>query len=239
MAVLPTGIGPVTGYNIERSLRFNSADSAYLNRTLTTPTDGKKWTWSGWVKRTTLGTTLNLFTANSATGIFRFTSTDTLLSGWTGAANLETTQVFRDASAWYHIMLVVDTTQATASNRVKYYVNGSQITAFSSTDYPTQNSATTINSAVAHNIGAYQSSSQYANCYMTEIYFIDGQALTPSDFGETDSATGVWKPKAYSGTYGTNGFFLKFADNSGTTSTTLGKDSSGNGNNWTDRKSVV
>jgi hypothetical protein len=233
MAVLPTGIGPVTGYNIERSLRFNSADSAYLNRTLTTPTDGKKWTWSGWVKRTTLGTTLNLFTANSATGIFRFTSTDTLLSGWTGAANLETTQVFRDASAWYHIMLVVDTTQATASNRVKYYVNGSQITAFSSTDYPTQNSATTINSAVAHNIGAYQSSSQYANCYMTEIYFIDGQALTPSDFGETDSATGVWKPKAYSGTYGTNGFFLKFADNSGTTSTTLGKDSSGNGNNWT------
>jgi hypothetical protein len=179
------------------------------------------------------GTAQMLFSAGSALAFFRFSTTDTLVSGWTGASNLETTQVFRDPSSWYHIMLVVDTTQATASNRVKYYVNGSQITAFATTDYPTQNSTTTINSAVAHNIGAYQSNSQYFNGYMTEVNFIDGQALTPSDFGETDSATGVWKPKAYTGTYGTNGFFLKFADNSGTTSTTLGKDSSGNSNNWT------
>ena len=238
MSVLPVGFGSALGgYQIERSLRFNSADSAYLNRTLTTPTDGKRWTWSGWVKRGILtaetGTAQMLFSAGSALAFFRFSTTDTLVSGWTGASNLETTQVFRDPSSWYHIMLVVDTTQATASNRVKYYVNGSQITAFATTDYPTQNSTTTINSAVAHNIGAYQSNSQYFNGYMTEVNFIDGQALTPSDFGETDSATGVWKPKAYTGTYGTNGFFLKFADNSGTTSTTLGKDSSGNSNNWT------
>ena len=154
---------PVAGVPnpISKSLRFNSADTAYLNRTLTTPTDGKRWTWSGWIKRGILtagtGTAQQLFSAGSATAFFRFSTTDTLLSGWTGAANLETTQVFRDPSSWYHIMLVVDTTQATASNRVKYYVNGSQITAFATTDYPTQNSTTTINSAVAHNIGAYQS----------------------------------------------------------------------------------
>ncbi len=91
-----------------------------------------------------------------------------------------------------------------------------------------------MNNNVAHQIGlrGYQPD-LYLNSYLTEINFVDGQALTPSDFGETDSATGVWKPKKFSGTYGTNGFYLKFADNSGTTSTTLGKDSSGNGNNWT------
>ena len=220
---------------ISKSLRFNSADSAYLNRTLTTPTDGKKWTWSGWVKRGILtngtGTAQQLFSAGSATAFFRFSSTDTLLSGWTGAANLETTQVFRDASAWYHIMLVVDTTQATASNRVKYYVNGSQITAFSSTDYPTQNSTTTINSAVAHNIGAYTSSQQYFNGYMTEINFIDGQALDPTSLGMTNPQTGQWIPKKYTGTYGTNGFYLNFKD--ATSTTTLGYDYSGNANNWT------
>jgi hypothetical protein len=220
---------------ISKSLRFNSADSAYLNRTLTTPTDGKRWTWSGWVKRGILtngtGTVQVLFSAGSAIAFFRISQTDTLLSGWTGAANLETTQVFRDPSSWYHIMLVVDTTQATASNRVKYYVNGSQITAFATTDYPTQNSTTTINSAVAHNIGAYTSSTQYFNGYMTEINFIDGQALTPSSFGMTDPITGVWEPLKYSGTYGTNGFYLNFKD--ATSTTTLGLDYSGNSNTWT------
>jgi hypothetical protein len=228
---------PVAGVPnpISKSLRFNSADSAYLNRTLTTPTDGKRWTWSGWVKRGILtagtGTAQMLFSAGSALAFFRFSTTDTLLSGWTGASNLETTQVFRDPSSWYHIMLVVDTTQATESNRVKYYVNGSQITAFATTDYPTQNSTTIINSAVAHNIGAYTSSTQYFNGYMTEINFIDGQALTPSSFGMTDPVTGVWEPLKYSGTYGTNGFYLNFKD--ATSTTTLGLDYSGNSNTWT------
>jgi len=235
--ILAGASGQATGYNINNSLRFRSSNSAYLSRTFTTPTDGKKWTWSGWVKRGILtngtGTVQQLFSAGSATGFFRISQTDTLLAGWTGASNLETTQVFRDPSAWYHIMLVVDTTQATASNRVKYYVNGSQITAFATTDYPTQNSTTTINSAVAHNIAAYTSSSQYFDGYMTEINFVDGQALTPSSFGETDTTTGSWKPKAYTGTYGTNGFYLKFADASAATAAAIGKDSSGNGNNWT------
>ena len=225
------------GYQISRSVRLRSSASAYFNRTLTTPTDGKKWTYSVWVKRGILtagtGTAQQLLSAGSATAFFRFSTTDTLVSGWTGAANLETTQVFRDPSAWYHIMLVVDTTQATASNRVKYYVNGTQITAFATTDYPTQNSTTTINSAVAHNIGAYTSSTQYLDGYLTEVNFIDGQALTPSSFGETNTVTGVWQPKKYAGTYGTNGFFLNFSDNSAATAAAIGKDYSGNGNNWT------
>jgi hypothetical protein len=226
-----------SGYSIARSVRTRSSASAYFNRTLTTPTSGTKWTWSGWVKRGILtagtGTAQILISAGSATAFFRFSTTDTLISGWTGASNLETTQVFRDPSAWYHIMLVVDTTQATASNRVKYYVNGVQITAFSTTDYPTQNSTTTINSAVAHNIGAYTSSSQYFDGYLTEINFIDGQALTPSSFGTTNAITGVWQPAKYTGTYGTNGFYLNFSDNSNNTAATIGKDYSGNGNNWT------
>ena len=228
---------PSGGYTIARSVRLRSSASAYFNRTLTTPTSGTKWTWSGWVKRGILtagtGTAQILISAGSATAFFRFSTTDTLISGWTGASNLETTQVFRDPSAWYHIMLVVDTTQATASNRVKYYVNGIQITAFSTTDYPTQNSTTTINSAVAHNIGAYTSSSQYFDGYLTEINFIDGQALTPSSFGSTNAITGVWQPAKYTGTYGNNGFYLNFSDNSSNTATTIGKDYSGNGNNWT------
>ena len=238
MAVLPTGIGPVTGgYNIERSLRFNSADSAYLNRTLTTPTNNKIFTYSVWVKRSGLGANQTLFDAfvpATSFDTFRFNSSDQLDYFDNTAGYLTSTQVFRDVSAWYHIVVAVDTTQATSSNRVKLYVNGTQITAFSASAYPSQNQAIIFNSAVAHNIGRFgYSANAYINGYLTEVNFIDGQALTPSSFGETDSATGVWKPKAYSGTYGTNGFFLKFADNSGTTSTTLGKDSSGNGNNWT------
>jgi hypothetical protein len=132
--------------------------------------------------------------------------------------------------------LAVDTTQATDTNRVKIYVNGTQITVFTTATYPAQNLDLEINNTNDHRIGSGSvgfSSSGYLDGYLTEINFIDGQALTPSSFGETDTITGVWKPKKYAGTYGTNGFYLNFSDNSGTTSTTLGKDSSGNGNNWT------
>jgi hypothetical protein len=127
-------------------------------------------------------------------------------------------------------MLVVDTTQATAANRVKYYVNGVQVTAFATTDYPTQNSATTINSAVAHNIAAYTSSTQFFDGYMAEVNFIDGQALAPTAFGTVNSY-GVWQPITYGGSYGNNGFRLPFTNNASTT--TLGYDFSPQGNNWT------
>jgi hypothetical protein len=149
--------------------------------------------------------------------------------------DLITSQVFRDVSSWYHIVVVLDTTQATASNRAKIYVNGSQVTAFSTATYPNQNDEYQINTANPHGLGAYYefSSGWYFNGYMTEVNFIDGQALTPSSFGLNDPETGVWSPKRYTGTYGTNGFYVNFSDNSNTTAATLGKDYSGNGNNWT------
>jgi hypothetical protein len=239
MAVLPTGIGPVTGYNIERSLRFNSADTAYLNRTPASASNRRTWTWSGWVKRGILnssgGVAYPLFAvptgATDSTWFeMRFISDFLYVAGYSTNWRI-TSQVFRDPSAWYHIVLAVDTTQATANDRLKLYVNGTQVTTFSTTNNPTQNADLGVNQAAATYIGF--SNTQYFAGYLTEINFIDGQAKTPSDFGETDASTGVWKPKAYTGTYGTNGFFLKFADNSNTTAATLGKDSSGNGNNWT------
>jgi hypothetical protein len=241
LSFLPVGFGSAAGGTpagaIERSLRFNSADSAYLNRTLTTPTNNKIFTFSTWVKRSGLAANQTLFDAFVPATSFdtlRFNSSDQLDYFDNTAGYLTSTQVFRDVSAWYHIVAAVDTTQATSSNRVKLYVNGTQITAFSASAYPSQNQAIIFNSAVAHGIGRFgYSANAYLNGYLTEVNFIDGQALTPSSFGETDSNTGVWKPKAFSGTYGTNGFFLKFADNSNTTAATLGKDSSGNGNNWT------
>jgi hypothetical protein len=228
--------GSPAGYQIERSLRFNSADSAYLNRTPASASNRTTWTYSVWLKRSSFAAFNRFLSDSSNNSYLRFNTSDALdWNFWNGTTSytITTSQVFRDPSAWYHIIVAVDTTQATSSNRVKFYVNGSQITAFSSASYPAQNNTSNFNNNTAHYISSYGATAEYFNGYMTEINFIDGQALTPSDFGETDSATGIWKPKAFSGTYGTNGFYLKFADNSNTTSTTLGKDSSGNGNNWT------
>ena len=221
------------GYEIDNSLRFNSGSSDYLNRTFSTPTNNKIWTWSCWIKRATLGQNVFFVTRTTANSYFQFTSGDKLamvdVPVSTYNFRLQTTQVFRDVSAWYHILLSVDTTQATSSNRMKLYVNGSQITAFEFETQPTQNFDTDINSANLHRIGVYDGSSDFAfNGYMSDYYFIDGQALTPSSFGETDQDTNIWKPIPYTGSFGTNGFYLEF-QNSGA----LGTDSSGNGNTFT------
>ena len=241
MAVLPIGMsGEAGGYQIERSLRFNSADSAYMSRTPASAGNRKTWTWSGWVKRSKLGSEEILFACGStasdtAFGQIIFGDDNTFRVNAYSLSWRTTTAVYRDVSAWYHFVVVFDTTQATAANRVKVYVNGQEVTAFGTSNNPTQNTDYAINQNIQHTIGRYDlgGGGNYFNGYLTDINFIDGQALTPSSFGETDSDTGVWTPKAYTGSYGTNGFYLKFADNSGTTSTTLGKDSSGNGNNWT------
>ena len=230
-----------SGYNLTNSLRFRSSASAYLNRTPTTPTNSYIWTYSAWFKRGTLGvaqTLLEAWAANNNTqyGAITITSSDTLtVSGWTLAWRT-TTQVFRDPSAWYHLVVAVDTTQATGANRVKVYINGNQVTAFGTSNDPTQNTTTGINTAIAHSIGSEYSGTryQYFDGYLTEVNFIDGQALTPSSFGNTNATTGVWQPAKYTGTYGTNGFYLNFnsiALTSGS-NTGLGKDNSGNGNYW-------
>jgi hypothetical protein len=142
-----------------------------------------------------------------------------------------TNALFRDVSAWYHIVFAIDTTQATAANRVIIYVNGVSQTLTVGTTI-SQNVDTSVNvNTIVHNIGAENSGQILFNGYLTEVNFIDGQALTPSSFGQINASTGVWEPIAYTGTYGTNGFYLSFSDN--TSTTTLGDDFSGNGNDWT------
>jgi len=248
MTILQSGIAQAagtTGYQIARSLRFNSADSAHLNRTPASAGNRKTWTYSTWFKRSSFNSSSQILLDCSTSGTnvthlrFVWGTAESLVFynevGGTANGAISTTPIYRDTSAFYHVVLAVDTTQATASNRVKLYVNGSQVTALDSASYPTQNADTMVNTTNQHRIGngiGYLSSN-YFNGYMAETRFIDGQQLDATSFGEFDANTGVWVPKAYTGTYGTNGFWLKFDDNSGTTSTTLGKDSSGNGNNWT------
>ncbi len=239
------GNWPMAATQVSLSTRFNSADSAYLSRTPTTAGNRKTWTWSGWVKVSSFpATNLQLFgtdfTSVSNNSVYLTFSSQTLAlvganSGVTHTV-LVSSALYRDPSAWYHIVASVDTTQATASNRAKLYVNGVQVTALSTATYPAQNTDTSVNNTVVHSLGALRidgSFAQFLNGYLTEINFIDGLALTPAYFGFNDSNTGAWTPRQYTGTYGTNGFYLNFSDNSGTTSTTLGKDYSGNGNNWT------
>jgi hypothetical protein len=235
MAILPVGFAAEEGgYQIERSLRFNSADSAYLNRTPGSAGNRRTWTLSFWHKRSKISESAitPILGTPSNTDLISF-DTDDVLRVWfgTNTYNIETTQVFRDVSAWGHWVISVDTTQGTSSNRVKIYYNGFEITAFSTASYPTQNYDTGVNNTVEHRIGRMPSGDyNYLNGYLAEMHLIDGQALTPSSFGETDTDTGVWKPKAYSGSYGTNGFYLDFADNSSTTA--LGYDAAGS-NDWT------
>ena len=231
-------------YEVERSLRLNDGDSAYLSRTPSSTSNRKTWTFSAWVKRSniTTGAFQTLFSANNSSnyGLYGtyiwFTTTDTLaISINSGIYYLQTNAVFRDVSAWYHLVVNIDTTQATSSNRMKIYVNGVQETSFATTTYPTQNLDSSVNLNQQHTIGGrrYTSIDNYFDGYMAEINFIDGFQYDSSYFGKTDAVTGQWIPKKYTGSYGTNGFYLNFLDNSGTTATALGKDSSGNGNNFT------
>jgi hypothetical protein len=223
-------------YTIARSLRFRSSASAYLNRTPASASNQKTWTWSGWVKRGKLKTKQifwNAGTAGENLGV-EFQSDDTIqFYQYSGSFlwRLITTAVYRDPSSWYHIVAVLDTTQGTSSNRAKLYINGVQVTAFSTASYPVQNTDYLVNSTAAHTVSDSPSAELPYDGYLTEVNFIDGQALTPSSFGANNASTGVWQPKKYAGTYGTNGFYLPFSNNS--TTTTLGNDFSGNGNNWT------
>jgi hypothetical protein len=244
--ILAGASGQGGGYNLTNSLRFRSSATANLQRTPATTTSQTTWTWSGWVKRGKLGSVQYIFgtypssgQSNSTWIEFGFDSSDILIvGGWT-VRYLGTTQVFRDPSAWYHIVLAIDSTQATSSNRVKFYVNGVQITAFATNNAPSLNQTMGgVNSTVVHCIGnSYPlAGTNPFDGYIAETNFIDGQALTPSSFGETSATTGVWIPKKYTGTYGTNGFYLPFTDNSALTTSSnvgLGKDFSGNGNYWT------
>jgi hypothetical protein len=202
-------------YEIEQSLRFDDAPGTYLTRTFPSAGNRKTWTYSLWFKRGNLGGgEVNIFTCYTAsndnsTFQVSFNGSDQLNIGAQTVSYGTPTQVFRDTSAWYHLVIALDTTQGTADNRVKVYVNGQQVTSFSAKSNPSQNADLAINQAAEHVIGSSRTYSNMFDGYMGEINFIDGQALTPDSFGETGTY-GEWKPIAYAGTYGTNGFYLPF-----------------------------
>ena len=214
--------------------------STKLTRTPSSAGNRKTWTFSTWFKRSNISSGQKIFSAQGdGSNVFEsyFNTNDTLAfyhfssSGAVTDSFLGTNQVFRDTSAWYHLVFSVDTTQATASNRVKMYVNGEQVTSFSTAIYFNQNYDTYINWIYENRIGANLNNavSQFFDGSMAHVHLIDGTAYDASAFGETDSLTGIWKPKtAPSVTYGTNGFFLKFEN-----SAAFGTDSSGNANTFT------
>jgi len=212
--------------------------STFLSFTQGTATSRRIFTISVWVKRANLSAQQQIFETwldNNNRFDVQFTASDKILVqhtlGGSTSINIETSRLFRDTSAWYHIVVEVDTTQATASDRVKIYINGSQETSLSPATYPSQNLDLALGTASYTNfLGKYSSAGgNYFDGQMTNYHFTDGTAYSPSDFGETDATTGIWKPITEpSVTYGNNGFFLKF-ENSGA----FGTDSSGNSNTFT------
>jgi hypothetical protein len=228
-------------YQVTKSLRFRAAAPTYLSRSpASTSSTLTKITYSVWIKRGgAFASYRSLFAASTGASNdeIRFNTSDELevliVGGSVGY--FQSAAKFRDASSWYHIVVSVDTTQATALNRMLVWVNGVSISPSGGVlnPAPTQNTTFTgwNNSGKAHRIGIYTDNSSFPyDGQMTEVYMIDGQALTPFSFGATDPTTGQWQPVTYTGTYGTNGFYLPFTN---TTSTfTLGNDA-GNGNNWT------
>ena len=235
------GASNPTGYDIDQSLRFNRPDAQYLQRTFGA-SNRKTWTWSGWFKladpsvadgsvghRRFFGTN----TGNSDSTTFELgLNQDNKLNatGWNNNFRT-TTAVYRDPNQWYHCVWVFDSTDSTADDRLKLYVNGEQITSFTNSYTVTQDTDYGINQSGAHYVGYGGSGAGNAYCmdgYLAEIHFIDGQALTPASFGETNEDTNQWLPIKYAGSYGTNGFYQKYQDSSA-----LGDDSSGNTNDFT------
>ena len=219
MSLLQSGFGSSgDDYEITDSLRFRSASDAYLNRTFSTPTNNKKWSYSVWMKRGTLSTNQAIISSNVDGANYwdmRFNTSDQIfIQNRVSSSNLlvsNTTAVYRDSSAWYHITFVFDSDNSTASHRNRLYINGVEQT-LSANSGSGDASYWNVN-AVQHNIGVSRTLNSSGGIwaeydgYQTEANFIDGQALDPTDFGEYD-ANGTWKPKEYTGTYGTNGFYL-------------------------------
>lgn len=220
------------------SLRFKGASGSYLNRTFTSTGDRQKFTYSLWVKRGAITSADAQILLSDYPGVgtgcfFFFTSDDRLEIQDYASSSItlqkRTNRLFRDPSAWYHVVLAVDTTQSTAEDRVKLYVNGGRETSFAVNTNPSQNLNTQCNRNFAHFIGRSAASAvQFLDGYLADVNFVNGQQLEPTSFGEFDADTEQWVPKEYSGGYGTNGFHLNFDE-----AASPGLDSSGNGNNWT------
>ena len=228
-----------------KSVRFNSADSAYLNRTPSSAGNRKTFTFAFWIKKVTTSTTKRIFNCGPYTAGTGYRSFNIVANGGTPdpfymwdysssyKINLVADVAHRDDSAWYHLVWAVDTTQATESDRVKLYINGTQFTNFATGGvgavYPAQNYETGVGVAEEMRIGVRENkTSQFLDGYLADFYYIDGSALDATSFGAFDDS-GVWQSASYSGTFGTNGFHLfDFANESG-----IGNDSSGNDNDFT------
>jgi hypothetical protein len=229
-------------YEVANSLRFDDGSTDYLSRSLgSSETSTQIGTFSFWLKRGSLSGVTNIIYSNEVDdtdnrGYFAINSDNTFLIVDTLAdvnhLNFKTNRLARDVSAWYHFVLSIDTTQSTASDRAKLYINGVQETSFSIETYPSQNANLKMLTGGQTNknyIGNIFGASAYFDGYMAEAVYIDGQQLDPTSFGEFDEVSGIWKPIDVSGlTFGNNGFYLDF-ENSGS----LGADVSGNGNNFT------
>ena len=221
------------GFNATNSLMFNRADSAYLVHTNSGTGSYQKSTFSAWVKRSSLGTVQTMWNNQVKAGVnqlrFEFDAADKIYlygeeaGGY--ALRALTTSVYRDLSAWYHVLVIIDTPQSAAADRIKLYVNGVQVTLTFSTT-PAQNANLRINyDNTPVSVGSTQASN-YLDGYMAEVYWIDATVYATSDFGEFDEDSGIWKPIDASGlTFGTNGFYLDFEDSSA-----LGNDAAGSNN---------
>ena len=242
MIILGTNSIKDTGFNVPNSLRFNRGSSDNLTRTPSSASNRRTFTLSFWVKRADLGSGNRCpfsIGNNSSSGtsdanwfvLMFHGSTNTLRLVQYNNQLFNTNRVFRDPSAWMHIVLAVDTTQGTDTNRMKVYVNGVQETSFSTINYPSENYDFVVNTAVPHMIGREDGNAGvYFSGYLSEYCFIDGSQLAADQFGEFDEDSGIWKPIDVSGlTFGTNGFYLQFKG-SGTSanSSGLGADTSGN-----------
>ena len=228
------------GYEIDNSLRFNEADSPKLTFTPSSATNQRTFSYSTWFKRSDVGNEAAIFlnAGSNAANYFRLNleSNDRIsvfgISGGSTDFIKLTTAFFRDPSAWYHLVLVIDTTDSTAGDRIKIYINGSRITDFANSTDPSENHQTDINGTTEHIIGNSPAFTAYYGGYLAETHFIDGTAKAPTDFGETDD-NGVWIPIKYTGSYGTNGYYLEFKQ-TGTSqnSSGIGADTSGNDNHY-------
>ncbi len=224
MAIFPGSAIPsaVSDYEIDNSVRFDDGDSPYLARTPTVAGNQKTWTLSVWVKRGNMGSFHPFFEAYSAGSnkcYVGFDSNDNLKIQNTASSSdildLRSSAKYRDPSAWQHIVVAVDTTQSTDSNRVKIYVNGEQVTAFGTETYPSQDTDLHINSTYEHKVGEYTGDGAHYDGELAEFYLIDGTQLPASTFGELDSDTNQWKPLDSDDvkdavTFGENGFYQKY-----------------------------
>lgn len=237
MSVISSGSVDTEPQVSTRSVRFRSGQPTYSMRTFANTGTATTWTYSAWVKLSSSGSTrMQLFAGGTSTAghaIEITTNGQLSMYQWgAGPATVLVTTAFvlRDPTGWYHLVVSCDTTEVTASDRIKMYVNGVQVTSFASTTYPPQNVATYINDAYDHHIGTRGDLAFPFNGHISDVRLIDGQALNPTAFGTFHSDTGEWIQQPYAGVYGDTGFHLSFS--AGSSLSELFEDASGNGNNW-------